>query len=143
MDNFADRLAGFFRSLFGDDGNDATRRPDASAGGGFRDPDLKEAWEELDDYMRTGKSSTSSSSRQRTSTKKEQRPPDPGLRQDYVNLEVPFGADVEVVKKSYKSLMMKYHPDKYAGNPEKQKVALEITKKINESFERIRSRHES
>jgi curved DNA-binding protein CbpA len=38
--------------------------------------------------------------------------------------------------------MMKYHPDKHAGDPEKQKIALEITKKVNESFERIRARTE-
>jgi DnaJ-domain-containing protein 1 len=72
------------------------------------------------------------------------RPPaDESLRQDYANLEVPFGADIETVKKSYKTLMMRYHPDKHAGNPEKQRVALEITKKINESFERIRAREGS
>ena len=142
MDGFVDRLADFLRSLFGDDREDGTRRPGASAAGGFRDPDLKEAWEELDDYIRTGTNKTSDSTRQRASSR-EKRPPDPGLRQDYANLEVPFGADIETVKKSYKSLMMKYHPDKYAGNVEQQKVALEIAKKINESFERIRSRQES
>ena len=139
MDNFADRLAGFFRSLFGDDGNDGTRRPDASAGGGFRDPDLKEAWEELDDYMRGGTGQARSRSEERSSSRA--KPPvDESLRQDYANLEVPFGADIETVRKSYKSLILKYHPDKYSANPDRQRVALEITKKINESFERIRAR---
>ena len=53
-----------------------------------------------------------------------------------------FPFDIEMVRKSYKSLMLKYHPDKHAGDPQKQRIALEITKKINESFERIRARHE-
>jgi len=53
---------------------------------------------------------------------------------------VPFGAEMEEVKRSYKSLVLRYHPDRFAADPEKQKVALEITKKINQSFERIRTR---
>jgi curved DNA-binding protein CbpA len=39
-------------------------------------------------------------------------------------------------------LMLKYHPDRHAGDPQKQRLALEIAKKINQSFERIRSNHE-
>jgi curved DNA-binding protein CbpA len=71
------------------------------------------------------------------------RPPvDESLRQDYANLEVPFAADIDTVRRSYKALMLKYHPDKHGGDPQKQKIALEITKKINESFERIRAGHE-
>ena len=140
MESFVDRLADFLKSLFGDDkGGNGKESP--TGPGGFRDPDLKEAWEELDDYMRTGTSRSAGPERHRT-TSSEPRPPDPGLRQDYANLEVPFGADIETVHTSYKHLMLKYHPDKHFGDPEKQKIALEITKKINESFERIRSRHE-
>ena len=67
---------------------------------------------------------------------------DEDLRQDYANLEVPFGADIDTVKKAYKNLIRRYHPDKNAGNPEKLKIATEITKKVNESFERIRTRTE-
>ena len=66
--------------------------------------------------------------------------PDESLRGDYANLEVPFGADIEEVKRSYKSLVLRYHPDRFAADPEKQGIALEITKKINQSFERIRDR---
>ena len=67
---------------------------------------------------------------------------DESLRQDYANLEVPFGSDIDTVRRSYKALMLKYHPDKHGGNAQEQKIALEITKKINESFERIRARNE-
>jgi curved DNA-binding protein CbpA len=42
------------------------------------------------------------------------------------------------LKKSYKKLLRKYHPDKFSNNPNKLKIATEITKKINESFSRIR-----
>ncbi len=146
--DFIDKLAGFLRDILGDGRGTREGKPTRSSG--YQDPDLRDAWEELDDYMRGG-----------TGERKQQggreggrqgggqesrgsRPPaDESLRQDYANLEVPFGADIETVRKSYKTLMLRYHPDKHAGDPEKQRIALEITKKVNQSFERIRSRHEA
>ena len=149
MDGFIDRLAGFLRDLLGDGGS--SPRGKTAGPSGYQDPDLRDAWEELDDYMRGG---TGERTKQGESNRGESnpgdrqqsrgtRPPaDESLRQDYANLEVPFGADIETVRKSYKTLVMRYHPDKHAGDPEKQRIALEITKKVNQSFERIRSRHE-
>ena len=148
MDGFIDRLADLLKSLLGGDSGSAARRnagrtddqPAGPFGGAAsRDPDVKEAWDELDDYMRGGTGKAGS----RTEGHSSSRPKpsvDESLRQDYANLEVAFGADIETVRKSYKSLMLKYHPDKFTADPEKQRVALEITKKINESFEKIRSR---
>jgi DnaJ-domain-containing protein 1 len=152
--DFIDRLAGFLRGIFRDDG----ASPAGSPGGknpGYQDPDLRDAWEELDDYMRGGsgehrQDAGSTGSRQGSQRagrddgrESRVRPAaDDSLRQDYANLEVPFGADIETVRKSYKTLILRYHPDKHAGDPEKQRIALEITKKINQSFEKIRSRHE-
>jgi len=70
--------------------------------------------------------------------------PDPQehLRQDYANLEVPFKSDLEIVKKQYKTLLRKYHPDRFAQDPEKYRHATELTKKLNESFHRIKEYHE-
>lgn len=65
------------------------------------------------------------------------------LRQDYRNLEVEFGAPLEAVRKSYRSLMVIYHPDRYASNPKKLQIATEITKKLGESYRRIKSFYES
>jgi DnaJ-domain-containing protein 1 len=155
VDGFIDRLYELWKSLFGNEGG--KERPGASEGGDrgragsartrpAGDPDFQEAWEELDEYMRTGsnraRSNRAAGSQERTRSRTP-RPVDESLRQDYANLEVPFGADIDEVRRSYKRLMLKYHPDKHAGDTEKQKLALEITKKINESFERIRSRQES
>ena len=141
MEGFIDRLAEFLKSLFGDEGGPTRGRGSESAGTRFRDPDLQDAWEELDDYMRAG-AATESEGRTRRQSARPRRPVDESLRQDYANLEVPFGADMDTVRKSYKKLVLKYHPDRHAGNPEKQRAALEITKKINQSFERIRAQHE-
>ena len=145
MEGFIDRLAGLLRSLFADEGRSSEGRGSGTgpgAGGArYRDPDLQDAWEELDQYMSTG-SNDAAGARAGRQSPRPRRPVDESLRPDYANLEVPFGSDIETVRKSYKSLMLKYHPDKHAGDPKKQRIALEITKKINESFERIRARHE-
>lgn len=143
MEGFIDRLAELLKSLFGSE--------EGSGAGGTTsqravDPDVQAAWEELDEYMRTGSSGPRTRSTSGGSTRasgaqgraQASRRVDESLRQDYANLEVRFGADVEEVRASYKRLMLKYHPDKYPGDSEKQKLALEIAKKINQSFERIR-----
>jgi DnaJ-domain-containing protein 1 len=145
--DFIDRLAGFLRDILGDGGGTTGK---SSRPAGYQDPDLRDAWEELDDYMRGGtgerRGDPAGGSRAGQGGGHESRrtrgPADESLRQDYANLEVPFGADIETVRKSYKTLMLRYHPDKHAGDPEKQRIALEITKKVNQSFEKIRSRQE-
>jgi DnaJ-domain-containing protein 1 len=141
LEGFIDRLAGLLRSLFSEDGGAQGGRGASGAPPRHHDPDLQNAWEELDEFMRTG-SNDSARTRSRRAAPPPRQPPDESLRLDYANLEVPFGADIDTVRRSYKRLMLKYHPDKHAGDPEKQKIALEITKKVNESFERIRTRQE-
>jgi len=134
MENFFDRLGELLRGLFSEAGEETTSAEGQRQSAG--DPDLEEAWKELDEYLRTGRDAP----RSEGAPPRSRRAPDESLRTDYANLEVPFGADMEEVKRSYKSLVLRYHPDRFAANPEKQKVALEITKKINQSFERIRTR---
>jgi hypothetical protein len=146
VDGFIDRLADLLKSLLGggEGGREGVPRGSSphSEGPRYVDPDLRDAWEELDVFMRGGTGGRADRGEGRQARRP--RPPaDESLRQDYANLEVAFGADIDTVRKSYKTLMMRYHPDKHAGNPEKQRVALEITKKINESFERIRGREDS
>ncbi len=55
----------------------------------------------------------------------------------YANLEIPYGSDLETVKKAYRKLMKQYHPDKFSGDPEKQKTATEITKRLNEAYQAL------
>ncbi len=55
----------------------------------------------------------------------------------YANLEIPYGADLETVKKAYRKMMKQYHPDKFSGDPEKQKTATEITKRLNEAYQAL------
>lgn len=64
------------------------------------------------------------------------RRPDPQdeLRQAYAALEVPFGADFATVRKAYRALMRKYHPDRHTGSAEKQRAATELAQKLSAAY---------
>ena len=70
--------------------------------------------------------------------RRSQAHPAPGaLRKDYANLEVPFSAPLEEVRASYRRLIRRYHPDRFSADPEKLKLATEISTRLNESLQRI------
>lgn len=54
----------------------------------------------------------------------------------YEVLGVSEGADEETVKKAYKELVKKYHPDKYVNNPLSD-LAAEKMKEINKAYDMI------
>jgi DnaJ-domain-containing protein 1 len=56
------------------------------------------------------------------------------VRQAYRNLEVPAGSNFETVRRAYRTLMRKYHPDLHTATPEKQKTANEITQKLTDAY---------
>ena len=118
---------------------------DGFAAGGnprFTDPDLGEAWDELNEYMNEeiNEEQTHASGRPSWEKTTVRRAPD-SLRTDFRNLEVEFGAPIEEVRRAYKRLMATYHPDRHAANPENLRTATEIAKKINQSFQRIRKHY--
>ena len=148
MDQIFDRLGNLLRSLFQEE--DAPRTEGARRASG--DPDLETAWEELDEFLRTGENRAGSDSRQSygrasSSSYRPSTGPSPGLpeeiRRDYANLEVPVTADMETVRKAYHKLIRQYHPDHFAANPKKLKDATEITQKINQSYQRIKKYRET
>ena len=52
----------------------------------------------------------------------------------YKILELEYGSDFGQIKKSYKKLLKKYHPDLFQNNPEKQEKAQKVTQQINEAY---------
>ena len=80
------------------------------------------------------------SSRASGGTQARKPTPDDELRRAYAALEVPFGSDFATVRKSYRALMRKYHPDRHAGSPEKQKAATELTQKLSAAYQLIEQR---
>ena len=58
------------------------------------------------------------------------------LKGSYETLGVPFGADLETVRKAWRNLMMKNHPDRFQ-NPKLRDQATKKTAAINEAFQKI------
>ncbi|NJO01447.1 MAG: DnaJ domain-containing protein [Bacteroidia bacterium] len=59
----------------------------------------------------------------------------------YDALEIKPGAGFEEIKAAYKTVMKKYHPDRYANNPEKQGYAQQICQKINEAYDYFKKKY--
>lgn len=62
---------------------------------------------------------------------------DEAIRRAYAALEVPAGSDFESVKRSYRRLMRKYHPDLNAGSAEKQKAATDLAQRLTEAYKTL------
>jgi DnaJ-domain-containing protein 1 len=60
----------------------------------------------------------------------------------YATLEVPMGSSFETVRRSYRNLMRKYHPDRHTSSPEKQRAANEIAQGLTEAYKLLQKRLE-
>ena len=58
------------------------------------------------------------------------------MKDPYEVLGVPHGASDEEIKKAYRELARKYHPDNYANNPLAD-LAQEKMKEINEAYDTL------
>lgn len=55
----------------------------------------------------------------------------------YRTLELEPGATLEEVRKSYRRLLKQYHPDRFAKDPEKFRVATEVTRNITVAYDNL------
>jgi hypothetical protein len=53
----------------------------------------------------------------------------------YRTLELEPGASHEEIRRSYRRLLKQYHPDRFAKDPEKYKVATEVTRNITVAYD--------
>ncbi len=130
MDAFFARVERVIKTLLKPDAEPDRRRTDRF---------YSEAWEELEEYLRTGESRDRSADSGSAGGAAGADASSTAAAQDYRNLELEPGADFETVKRAYRRLMRTYHPDRYADDPERQRVATEISAKLNASFNRIRA----
>jgi DnaJ-domain-containing protein 1 len=106
------------------------------------DPDLDSAYEELDEFLNTGKSGAGNFSAGK-SRNGEKGPVRGGnavpeeLRGDFAELGVPFGASADECKTAYKQLLKKHHPDRHAGHQGNMRKATEKSARVNAAFDRI------
>ncbi len=52
----------------------------------------------------------------------------------YRTLELQPGADLRDVRKAYRKLLLQYHPDRHASDPDKYKAATEVTRRLTEAY---------
>lgn len=62
----------------------------------------------------------------------------PPLARLYAQLECPPGADLPTVRKHYRRLMRKYHPDFHTSSAEKQRIATDLTQRLTAAYNEIR-----
>jgi DnaJ-domain-containing protein 1 len=74
-----------------------------------------------------------------TSSAKSGSSADP-IAKAYAALEVPNGSDFETVRKAYRTLMRKYHPDRHTATPDKQKAANELAQKLTDAYKTLERR---
>ena len=141
-----DRLGSVINSYLNDFG-DKTSYNFKPSNRFYNDPDLDAAYEELNDYLSGGKASSRESRSekewseyfwQETEAKSGgKKPPPEELREDFEQLNVPFGADNETCKTAYKNLLKIHHPDRHVGHEGNYKKATEKSAKINAAWDRI------
>lgn len=133
MSQIFDRLGNLIKSAFSGDSDDF----DFSSTNSNPDPDMKAAWDELNDFLNEDDfepSSSKSTGEQHRSTSSYPQ----SILADYVTIGIPAGTAMIEVKKAYKQMAIKYHPDRFASNPEKMKNATEMMKKLNMAYSNIK-----
>ncbi len=69
-------------------------------------------------------------------------PPPPGPEAAYyAALELPANASFDEIKRAYKTLMKKYHPDRFHNEPQKKQFAESVTQKLNEAYAYFEKKH--
>jgi DnaJ-domain-containing protein 1 len=73
----------------------------------------------------------------RTEARAAPPPSNERFRTLYAQLEVPNGAPFEEVKRGFRRLMRKYHPDLHAGNPTKHEAATKLTMALTQAYDEL------
>ena len=142
--DFLDRLTNVLRGIVTDDQSNTSRAWDRGRSSG--DPDLDEAWDELDDFLNEGRegpsapdaaSSSAGSSAGGQGTRQQQAPISPKTERAYATIGVPVDASAAEVRAAYKKLMRQHHPDRFAGDAERARQATVTAARINAAYEHI------
>jgi len=63
--------------------------------------------------------------------------------QHFETLEIEQGATLEEIKKAYRNLVKKWHPDNFSTNVDLQEIAKQKFIAINEAYEVLLSQYDS
>ncbi len=59
------------------------------------------------------------------------------LRDYYANLELEYGAGMDEVKVAYREMMRRYHPDRYANDPNMADLSTQISQELTRAYRAI------
>ena len=65
------------------------------------------------------------------------RPPTDPIARSYARLEVAAGSDLSAVKKGYRAVMRRYHPDRHGTDPEKARIANEVAAALTDAYDTL------
>ena len=98
------------------------------------------AWREVEETLRgsryrtTGRRPSRSYERVNRRRSSGASSEDVRLARLYAQLECPQGADLNLVRKQYRIMMRKYHPDMHSGDTEKQRLATELSQRLTQAY---------
>ena len=70
--------------------------------------------------------------------------PDEKLEKEYYgNLELPVGTSFDEIKKQYRALLKKYHPDKFNNDEKKRKIAEQVVSKLNTAYNYFENKYKA
>jgi hypothetical protein len=119
--------------------------------------ELRQARRQREDEVRSGREAAERAARERAGARqraqpkpppagsaRRKEPRDPGLTDEqrrlaklYAQLETAYGADLETVKRNYRALLRRHHPDLNGGTPEAQRAATEKTKTLTAAYNEL------
>jgi DnaJ-domain-containing protein 1 len=125
----------------GDDADDRARRRDGSEFSSLSDAELDEEIERRRQAREEVEQATNRNylpePRPSSAPPRRTAAGDEAIRRAYAAREVPAGSDLEIVKRSYRRLMRKYHPDLNAGSSEKQRAATDLSQRLTEAYKTL------
>lgn len=138
-----DRLSDLLRSALDEDIAPGAR---SHHGDPAADPDWRDAWKELDAYMRrvtdpagTGAGNARGAERTGENRRPSQLPAE--VRRAYETLELSPGTSLDETRRRFRQELARYHPDRFADDPEKFAAATAVTRELIAAFRRIRDYH--
>lgn len=70
--------------------------------------------------------------------------PDEKLEKEYYgNLELTVGASFDEIKKQYRVLLKKYHPDKFNNDEKKRRIAEQVVSKLNTAYNYFENKYKT
>jgi len=99
----------------------------------LRDPERREAERELDTELSDNPRIDQDGTRPRSQFKNQ----NPDLAVYYKRLELPQGANLKAIRRAYRRLMRRYHPDLFADDARRQETASTVTRILTDAYNHL------